>query len=59
MNYKVVDLVESYKIRIKFIFIRVHKKVTIFWKHTDHTPWATMVADATILTAVAHSGLTL
>jgi hypothetical protein len=27
---KVVDLVESYKFRIKFISIRVHRKVTIF-----------------------------
>jgi hypothetical protein len=30
-NYKVIDLVESYKFPIKFMFIRVHKiKFTIF-----------------------------
>jgi hypothetical protein len=30
LNYKVVDLVESYKFRLKFIFICVHKKIMIF-----------------------------
>jgi hypothetical protein len=33
LNYKVMDLIESYKFHIKFISIRVHtKKVTIFLK---------------------------
>jgi hypothetical protein len=29
-NYTVVDLVESYKFRINFISIQIHKKITIF-----------------------------
>jgi hypothetical protein len=32
LNYKVVDLVKSYKFRIKFIFIRVYRKSYDFLK---------------------------
>jgi hypothetical protein len=35
LNYKVIDFVESYNFYIKFIFIRVHKKITIFWKRIE------------------------
>jgi hypothetical protein len=30
LNHTVVDLVESYKFRINFISIQIHKKITIF-----------------------------
>jgi hypothetical protein len=30
IEHKVVDLIESYNFHIKFIFIRVHKKIMIF-----------------------------
>jgi hypothetical protein len=33
LNYKVVDLVESYKFRIKFIFIRVYTKKLHFFEN--------------------------
>jgi hypothetical protein len=32
LNYKVVDLDESYNFNIKFISIQVHTKITIFWR---------------------------
>jgi hypothetical protein len=44
LNYKVVDLVESYNFHIKFTSIRVQTKKLFFLK-TDWTP-----------TAVAHNG---
>jgi hypothetical protein len=35
LNYKVVDLVESYKFHIKFTSIRVRKKLQIFENRLD------------------------
>jgi hypothetical protein len=45
LNYKVVDLVESYNFHIKFTFIRVQtKKLQIFEKRLDpYRPWGTAV----------------
>jgi hypothetical protein len=40
LNYKVVDLVESYNFHIKFTSIRVQtKKLQIFEKRLDPTPY--------------------
>jgi hypothetical protein len=33
LNYKVVDLIESYKFRIKFIFTQVHTKKLRFFEN--------------------------
>jgi hypothetical protein len=50
LNYKIIDLVESYNIHIKFIFIRVQTKKNInFWKQTRPLPpWPTTVEVATV-----------
>jgi hypothetical protein len=34
LNYKVIDIIESYNF-INFTFIRINKKVTIFLKRTE------------------------
>jgi hypothetical protein len=48
LNYKVIDLVESYNFHINFISIQVHKKVKIFLKKLNHTTYHTAFADATV-----------
>jgi hypothetical protein len=58
LNYKVIDLVESYNFYINFIFIRVHTKNYDFLKELNPTAYHTAFADATLpapANAVPHS----
>jgi hypothetical protein len=56
LNYKVVNLVESYNFDIKFTSIRVQtKKLQIFEKTRPLSPWPTAVAGATVPRAILHS----
>jgi hypothetical protein len=52
LNYKILDLVESYNFHIKFTSIRVHaKKLQIFENRLDpyrRGPWPTTVTCATV-----------
>jgi hypothetical protein len=52
LDYKVVDLVESYNLHIKFTSIRVHTKRCNFLKmNSPQLPFDTEVADATVADA--------
>jgi hypothetical protein len=60
LNYKVVDLVESYKFHINFISIEVHTKSYDFLKNgLSRTAMAATVAGATIPNRRAHGGRSL
>jgi hypothetical protein len=49
LNYKVVDLVESYNFHIKFTYVWVQTKKIIFFKSTGPLPsWPTAVAGAAV-----------
>jgi hypothetical protein len=58
LNYKIVDLVESYNFHIKFTFIRVQTKNYKFFK-TDWTPTAVVYGSSNRPNAVRHDGRTL
>jgi hypothetical protein len=49
LNYKVIDLVESYNFHINFISIQIHtKSYDFFWKNDPTTIPHGIFADATV-----------